>query len=407
MNEIEKNNITNLLNNVSLISKKYEDLAEYTGENYNIFSVLGIYQDELSHSAVIGDLLNNKGSHGQKDTFLNLFLKEINSFEEDSEQFKVLENFQSERSSVYIEKYIGKVDYLNGEGGRIDILINDGPNNIIIENKVWAGDQEKQLVRYNNQDKTAPIIYLTLDGKEPSPDSKENLILGKDYICLSYKLEIVRWLENCIKEMANKPFIRESLNQYLVLVKQITHQSYNKKMENEIIDLILLNKQNILSSKLIFENYNKSINKLKNDQIKIFIEHLKKYYFKDENISIERSMRFDGVFITFKTFELSDGLFDLGINLEFDNNWFFFCVVRKNHARKSNVNTNIKFKSIKEFLHSRIVNLNQVNGWTIGKSNDFIIGVDNADYYLPTTDNTEIFDSLAKKLFDLNKLLEN
>ena len=233
------------------------------------------------------------------------------------------------------------------------------------------------------------------------------MILGKDYICLSYKLEIVRWLENCIKEMANKPFIRESLNQYLVLVKQITHQSYNKKMENEIIDLILLNKQNILSSKLIFENYNKSINKLKNDQIKIFIEHLKKYYFKDENISIERSIRFDGVFITFKTFELSDGLFDLGINLEFDNNWFFFCVVRKNHARESNVNTNIKFKSIKEFLHSRIVNLNQVNGWTIGKSNDFIIGVDNADYYLPTTDNTEIFDSLAKKLFDLNKLLEN
>jgi hypothetical protein len=93
MNEIKKNNITNLLNNVTLISKKYEDLAEYTGENYNIFSVLGIYQDELSHSAVIGDLLNNKGSHGQKDTFLNLFLKEINSFEEDSEQFKVLENF--------------------------------------------------------------------------------------------------------------------------------------------------------------------------------------------------------------------------------------------------------------------------------------------------------------------------
>ena len=28
-------------------------------------------------------------------------------------------------------------------------------------------------------------------------------------------------------------------------------------------------------------------------------------------------------------------------------------------------------------------------------------------YYLPTTDITEIFDSLAKKLFDLNKLLEN
>jgi hypothetical protein len=407
MNEIEKNNITNLLYNVSLISKKYEDLAEYTGENFNVFNILGIYSSELSHSSFIANLLNVKGKHGQKDIFLELFIEEFKEmFKENSMQRNIIKNFNLISSKSVVEHYAGKVNYENGEGGFIDILIKDGENKIIIENKIWAVDQPKQLLRYNQFDKNAPIIYLTLNGKLPSDNSKGELELGKEFICLSYETNIVNWIEKCIKEMANKPIIRETLNQYLVLVKQITHQSYNKKMENEIIDLILLNKQNILSSKLIFENYNKSINKLKNDQIKIFIEHLKKYYFKDENISIERSKRDDEVFITFKTFELSDGLFDLGINLEFDNNWFFFCVVRKNNVRESNVNTNVKFKSIKEFLHSRIVNLNQVNGWTIGKSNDFIIGVDNADYYLPTTDNTEIFDSLAKKLFDLNKLLE-
>lgn len=247
MSEIKLMYVNNLLSQVGIIKKKYDDLAEYTGENYNIFSVLGIYQDELSHSAVIGDLLNNKGSHGQKDTFLKLFLNELIGFEENTEQFRVLHNFKTENSSTHIEKYIGKVDFSNGEGGRIDILIQEGTNNIIIENKVWAGDQYLQLVRYNNQDKKAPIIYLTLDGKEPSEDSKGELILGKDFICLSYKNEIVCWLENCIKEMANKPIIRESLNQYLVLVKQLTNQSTNNKMKEDIINLIFQNENNLNS----------------------------------------------------------------------------------------------------------------------------------------------------------------
>lgn len=263
MREIKLENISNLLNQVSIIKKKYDDLAEYTGENYNVYNVLGIYNDELSHSKIIGDLLNVKGCHRQKDTFLKLFLNEINGFEENTEQLKVLHNFKTENSRTHIEKYIGKVEFSNGQGGRIDILIQEGTNNIIIENKVWADDQYLQLVRYNNEDKKAPIIYLTLDGKEPSSDSKGDLILGKEFICISYKVEIVRWLENCIKEMVNKPIIRESLNQYLVLVKQLTNQSKNNYM-NEIVNSILCNDNNFQSAKLIL----KSLNSIENMLIK-------------------------------------------------------------------------------------------------------------------------------------------
>ncbi|WP_288982857.1 PD-(D/E)XK nuclease family protein [uncultured Flavobacterium sp.] len=281
MSEVEQLSISNLLSQVTIIKKKYDDLAEYTGENYNIFKVLGIYQDELSHSAIIGDLLNNKGSHGQKDTFLKLFLNEINNFEENTEQFKVLQNFKSDKSTAYIEKHIGKVDYSNGEGGRIDVLLNDGFNNIIIENKVWASDQKLQLVRYNNQDKNAPIIYLTLDGKEPSIESKGNLILSKDFICLSYNVEIVRWLEKCIKEMANKPFIRESLNQYIVIVKQLTNQSNNSYM-NEIIGSILKNENNFQSAKLIL----KSLNSIENNLVKKLDDLVKVGEVEKSNINI-------------------------------------------------------------------------------------------------------------------------
>ena len=262
MSEVGLVNINNLLNQVSIIKKKYDDLAEYTGENYNVFNVLGIYNDELSHSKIIGDFLNVKGSHGQKDTFLKLFLNEINGFEKNTEQLKVLHNFKTENSRTHIEKYIGKVEFSNGQGGRIDILIQEGTNNIIIENKVWAGDQYLQLVRYNNEDKNAPIIYLTLDGKEPSSDSKGDLILGKEFICISYKVEIVRWLENCIKEMANKPIIRESLNQYLVLVKQLTHQSNNYKMKEEIEKILFLNEDTFETAKTISKTLNSIENKL-------------------------------------------------------------------------------------------------------------------------------------------------
>ena len=257
MNEIEKNNITNLLNNVSLISKKYEDLAEYTGENFNVFNILGIYSSELSHSSFIANLLNVKGKHGQKDVFLELFIEEFNEmFEENSLQRNIIKNFNLISSKSVVEHYAGKVNYENGEGGFIDILINDGEKKIIIENKIWAVDQPKQLLRYNQFDKNAPIIYLTLNGKLPSENSKGELELGKEFICLSYETNIVNWIEKCIKEMANKPIIRETLNQYLILVKQITDQSNNQNMTNELINQIISNKQNLISYQELLNSQN-------------------------------------------------------------------------------------------------------------------------------------------------------
>lgn len=292
MSEIELNNTKNLLNHVRLITKKYDDLAEYTGENYNIFNVLNIYNNELSHSAVIGNLLNAKGKHGQKDVFLKLFLEEISKFEDESVQHKVLESFDKMNSEVVIEKYIGKVNHEIGEGGRIDILITDGKNNIIIENKIWAGDQHQQLLRYNNFDKNAPIIYLTLDNKDASDSSKDTLLLGKEFVCMSYRENICNWLESCIKEMANKPIIRESLNQYLVLVKQLTNQATNDKMKEEIIDLIFKNNSNFEIAKMISNSLSSVQNNLINKLKRIVEIGKKDNMFLDKEMEINNHLYF-------------------------------------------------------------------------------------------------------------------
>lgn len=240
--------IKNLLQQVSLIQKKYDELAEYSGEHYNVFNILGVRSDELTHSAILTNLLDARGSHGQKDLFLKLFIQTIKSaFEQSEQKTALLADFRTGNSRAEKEKFAGKVNYEAEEGGRIDIIINDGLHNIIIENKIYAGDQPLQLIRYNEYDKNAPIVYLTLEGKEASPGSKGLLRCGHEYICISYQSEIAAWLESCIKEMANKPMIRETLNQYLFLIKSLTNQSNHNKMNNDIYTILLKDKQSFES----------------------------------------------------------------------------------------------------------------------------------------------------------------
>lgn len=63
------------INTVSGITKKYEELARLSGENFNIFRLLKLDRKEVgTHSMFLAELLNAKGTHGQGDTFLRIFL---------------------------------------------------------------------------------------------------------------------------------------------------------------------------------------------------------------------------------------------------------------------------------------------------------------------------------------------
>lgn len=107
-------------------------------------------------------------------------------------------------------------------------------------------------MRYKQYDKKAPILYLTLNGIEPSENAKGILQSNIDYVCISYAVFIKEWLELCIKEMVNKPIIRETLNQYLFLIKSLTNQSNNYKMSEEIVKIII---ENLEESQNNIENF--------------------------------------------------------------------------------------------------------------------------------------------------------
>lgn len=205
------------------------------GENYNLFSILSIERYELKHSALIANLLDPKGSHGCGDAFLRAFF-EI-ALKGTAYPFE-----KCTLPHSYTEYYTGPI--AGDTGGRIDILVKSSHYGLIIENKIYAGDQDKQLTRYDNYGKETfgadgyLLVYLTLYGYDASKESTATKSAEEvGYLRLSYAKDILLWLKECVRLADNKPLVRESLNQYIRTIKQLTYQDMNQEDIQKIIDL--------------------------------------------------------------------------------------------------------------------------------------------------------------------------
>ncbi len=217
--------IQTLISHVNTLVKKNNEMLDATGSRFNMFGVLGVDNDETTHSAIVAELLNPKGSHALGDKFLQEFLKVME-----------LQNFGWDTKQAIVT-----TEMWAGENGRMDIVIESCGKAVIIENKFNAGDQPEQLKRYHRfaekryKAGNYVIFYLTLDGKQASPDSGE----GVDYKQISHKEQIVAWLKQCVMVAANYPIVRETINQYINYLQKITNSSIQTKMAKEITDYIL------------------------------------------------------------------------------------------------------------------------------------------------------------------------
>ena len=239
-------NIETLLKQISEIvvkEKIQQEEKRKRGENFNIFSVLGLSTSEVRlHSAFLAELLNPDGDHGLGDKFLDSFIKQVVK--------KVEPNFEIDTKSCHVssEYSIGAITEDYTEGGQLDLLIQDNMNRaIIIENKINAGDQENQLLRYQNYSKKNfqeyVLLYLTKHGTEASDESTNNQV---DYQCISYEYDILPWLQNCIGIAAQHPNIREIIAQYKLNLDNIL-DLMSESTTNEILS-ILLDEHNIEST---------------------------------------------------------------------------------------------------------------------------------------------------------------
>lgn len=270
---MEEQKIQNLLKNVQSKIDLYEKHKELSGENFNIFSIMGMESDEVyTHSAIIAELLNPKGSHGLGSKPLELF---INPF--------IDENFffDCQNASCIKEQFIGKINEDQTEGGRLDIVVKNNIGQIfVIENKIYAFEQHNQLLRYRNKYPYAKIFYLTLFGNESRQIKSEENAENEFYTSVSYKTTIIEWLENCVPFAYNKPMVREILNQYIYLIKKLTNQTTNKQMKNEIIELI---KCNFNASEEIYKNYKNAVISAQRDFLILLKNELEKVSIENPN----------------------------------------------------------------------------------------------------------------------------
>jgi len=264
---IEKQNISKLCKNVKRIVKHHNEIAKIKGEQFNVFSILNMESKEnATHSAFLGELLNPKGSHNLEAIFLELFIQEV-------KRNKL--PFNTSKSRLKLEQSIGKRDDIKKRGGRIDIFLRDDERNTIcIENKIYAQDQNVQIERYCNYNKSKnTVYYLTLDGSDPIKKSRGNLISGTDYYSISYQKDIVNWLELCLKEAANQPILRESIKQYIILIKKLT-KTVNIEQEKELSEAIF---DNYEEATLIASNYHNIVSKVREQfRIAVFKELVKR-----------------------------------------------------------------------------------------------------------------------------------
>ena len=246
-----------------------EKLTIAKGEHFNLFSVLDIETKEnKTHSAFLAELLNPNGSHKKGAIFLQHFLTAISHTNNLEQSNLKHQPFISENATVLVELPIGKVQLYNNEnekhkstGGRIDIYLRDKKeNSIAIENKIYASDQEAQMQRYYNYKKNNYVVYyLTLLGDEPSKESKLKLKSNKDFFNISYKTDIVNWLELCLKEVPNFTSLREAINQYILLIKKLTN-TLNMDAQEELFDTMT---DYLNESKIIADNYNTLVNHIR------------------------------------------------------------------------------------------------------------------------------------------------
>ena len=192
-------------------------------QSFNLFTVLRSRSDEVNlHSRFLHALL---GRRENLAAFLKLECLQLGN----------VASLNVDAAEVHREKAI--------EGERIDLWIADRPSRcaVAVENKINAGDQPNQLGGYYCALKRANfhdvrIIYLTLDGREPSSQSKRK-VPDEHLSCVSY-VDLLPWLETCQELASEDPALRSSIAQYRQLVREFTGGGLGAKQMQEMKEII-------------------------------------------------------------------------------------------------------------------------------------------------------------------------
>ena len=202
---------------------------------FNVFTVLRSASDEVNlHSRFLHALLDHLDPLSGKRENLKDFVREVAR----ARDFKV--------ASALVER----------ESNHIDLLIRNEHQAIVVENKIWAGDQDQQLQRYRDglvqrgyDAASIRLLYLTPHGHEPSSQSRGE-IPAEEVELVSYRDDLRGWLIGCQRRAFDNPALRETIAQYLRLILRLTNNDYEAEHMNELKELLLRDDNVVLAGQI-------------------------------------------------------------------------------------------------------------------------------------------------------------
>ncbi len=209
-------------------------------ENFNIFKVLKLENQEIRHSAFLAYLLDPNQNHYLGVKFLQAIMNKVGADIE-------IKDGDKKDIKVKTEHYIKECNEKKAIGKRIDILITAPKFVCVIENKYGTGEHDKQCQMYKKyiqekyQDKKIKKVFIYLDIVKHDIENfkKGNPLEG--YISLSYQdiLDIFKQ-KNIINQINkdDKSIQNNIINQYI----EILNEKYNFSQEikdacNKVINI--------------------------------------------------------------------------------------------------------------------------------------------------------------------------
>lgn len=214
------------------ILDEFRNKRDKAGLDYNIFTLMDIERDELAtHEYMIFTILNYRTNSALSEELTKQFLISMG----------LPKRFLN-------RKWIVEKEHFTENKGRIDLFFKTSEHGkmcVVVELKVDAEDQKRQLKRYEdyvleNLYEDYRIIYLTLDGKEPSEQSCKGMKNPKKLLYRSFGEHLLEWLEKCIEICRVYDMDVSFVQQYKILIKKLVEE---ESMGQDIVGLVKTSKE--------------------------------------------------------------------------------------------------------------------------------------------------------------------
>jgi hypothetical protein len=206
----------------------------------NPFDVYGIASNEVAHSRILGKLLESVGPVALGSALIPRLLAKLRLPSGSPLEMSMIVKLSAAHFKSFAEYHCRLSDTDKGDSlGRMDLLLQDDAQKlaVVIENKIWATEQPKQIERYQKWLKRERpqkegwhclVIYLTPTGEAPKTELREE---GLPYCaCLGYR-DLAQALEG-IESMDDSGVVHSLLQN---IRSHIMEETVEKKLVREIM----------------------------------------------------------------------------------------------------------------------------------------------------------------------------